>query len=57
MVAGLVRLRTPGNVTSQPPHREPVTELNISLAGLRNIWYFVRVVPFGIFLKGMGKDT
>ncbi|MBQ7590165.1 MAG: hypothetical protein IJU47_05710 [Verrucomicrobia bacterium] len=45
MVAGLVRLRTPGKITPQIPHREPVTELNIPLALLQNIWYFVLVVP------------
>ena len=47
MIAGLVRLRTPGKVTPQIPHREPVTEMNIPLAHLQNICYLVLVVPRG----------
>ncbi len=54
MVAGLVRLRTPGNDIPQTPHREPVTEMNIPLARLRDVWYFVLVVPLGKMLRGMG---
>ena len=56
MVAGLVRLRTPGNATPQIPHREPVTEMNIPLARLCNVWYFVLVVPLSNVLRGMGKE-
>ncbi len=56
MVAGLVRLRTPGNATPQISHREPMTEMNIPLAGLQNIWYFVEVVPRGTVLRGTGKE-
>ena len=56
MIAGLVRLRTPGKITPQIPHREAVTELNIPLARLHDVWYFVLVVPLSNVLRGMGKE-
>jgi hypothetical protein len=55
MVAGLVRLRTPGNAIPKTPHREPVTEMNIPLAGLQNICYFILVVSRQYVLLRNGK--
>ena len=52
-----VRLRTPGKGIPQILHRGPVTEMNIPLAILQNICYFILVVPrwYGLLRNG-NKD-